>query len=287
MQAQPANRGQQIHIKKSVNVYISAAAKKIGSTNENAAWGIVTDTALEKTQQQGKVVNNIATIEVALLTALIKVLEENEPHHLTIYTTSKLIADSLHKKLNKWEDNNFHNVGNKEHWKAVLYRLRKRTGETYVRWESREDRSEEMTHAHDIAKKALKEEEAWSEPNLTIEPEFEVSGARLQTLTHRTAYNIIKEKKAAKIGLTYQDEITLRKIKGGLKKVLKCYPTDSTLFLNNKNAPINNKIKDFLWKLLNNRLKTGTYFKYMPEWEDKQYCSCGEIESPEHILMEC
>jgi hypothetical protein len=51
---------------------------------------------------------------------------------------------------------------------------------------------------------------------------------------------------------------------------------------------INKKTQDYLWKIAHNRVRCGKYFDKLPNWADKQYCSeCGEIESTQHILLEC
>ena len=47
------------------------------------------------------------------------------------------------------------------------------------------------------------------------------------------------------------------------------------------------KISDFIWKIIHNRIKCGSFFQYIQDLQDRQYCPCGKIESIEHILLYC
>ena len=44
---------------------------------------------------------------------------------------------------------------------------------------------------------------------------------------------------------------------------------------------------DFLWKMIHNRLKCGKFFRYIENLKDREFCTCGETETPEHILLHC
>ena len=47
------------------------------------------------------------------------------------------------------------------------------------------------------------------------------------------------------------------------------------------------QIADFIWKMIHNRIKSGEFFRFIPEWNDKEFCRCGATESIEHILTKC
>ena len=47
------------------------------------------------------------------------------------------------------------------------------------------------------------------------------------------------------------------------------------------------QIAQFIWKIAHGRIKCGRFFRFIPQWTDKEFCKCGKTESVEHILFEC
>jgi len=39
--------------------------------------------------------------------------------------------------------------------------------------------------------------------------------------------------------------------------------------------------------MIHNRIRCGRFFQHIPGWQEKQFCSCGHVESIEHILLKC
>ena len=39
--------------------------------------------------------------------------------------------------------------------------------------------------------------------------------------------------------------------------------------------------------MIHNRIKCGAFFRFIPEWNDKEFCRCGATESVGHILTKC
>ena len=47
-------------------------------------------------------------------------------------------------------------------------------------------------------------------------------------------------------------------------------------------------ITDFLWRILQGKLKIGKYWKNIPGYEERASCKiCGGLETIDHILLEC
>jgi len=63
--------------------------------------------------------------------------------------------------------------------------------------------------------------------------------------------------------------------------------TINKIWTNNEKDIIPPKIKDFLWKLCHNRHKVGEWFLKIKGWENRAYCKCGQLDTIDHILMEC
>ena len=47
------------------------------------------------------------------------------------------------------------------------------------------------------------------------------------------------------------------------------------------------QIADFTWRMIHGRVKCGPFFRHIPNWQEKEFCSCGASESIEHILVLC
>ena len=50
---------------------------------------------------------------------------------------------------------------------------------------------------------------------------------------------------------------------------------------------VKEQMKDFIWKIIHGRIKCGTFFRFIPGWQEKEFCACGASESIEHILLMC
>ena len=80
----------------------------------------------------------------------------------------------------------------------------------------------------------------------------------------------------------------LEKIQEELEENWGIRPEKETIWKNVYNKDTNRKISDFIWRIIHNRVKCGSYFSMIPRWEEKQYCyRCGQTKSVEHILIRC
>jgi len=63
--------------------------------------------------------------------------------------------------------------------------------------------------------------------------------------------------------------------------------TISEIWINNEKGIIPPKISNFLWKLCYDRYKVGAWFLKIKGWKDRAYYKCGQLETIDHILIEC
>jgi hypothetical protein len=213
--------------------------------------------------------------------AISKALEINQHDTIVIKSDSRTSLDGIIKHLQEWEDKNWLQVENKEDWQLLAYRLRKRMAPTGFQWIKAHNGEVGNEKADEKAKGAEKEQKEMDA--VKIPPEFEKHGARLTTMTQKIAYKIIIWENMTKV----KASPLIKNAQEELERVTGRRPTKRTLWAALYKDPIKNNISDFLWKLLHGPLKCGKYYAHIPNWEDKQYCCCNEIETPEHILLYC
>ncbi|TBU21083.1 hypothetical protein BD311DRAFT_707237, partial [Dichomitus squalens] len=141
--------------------------------------------------------------------------------------------------------------------------------------------------ADQLADIGREKEEEW-DLDYAIPDHWRVDGARLAALNQKLAYQILIHKKVPKPGsCSDTTRNNIEYTKDEVERVTGIRPTEKQIWKGISKKPIQRKKTDFLWKLLHDRVRCGKYFKHIPGWEDKQYCQCGEIENPEHVLTEC
>jgi hypothetical protein len=65
-------------------------------------------------------------------------------------------------------------------------------------------------------------------------------------------------------------------------------PSDAQIWRSLRNHDTPRGIRNFLWKILHNSYKIGDYWQQMQNYEHRGKCHlCGELETMEHILLEC
>ncbi|KAI6128056.1 hypothetical protein EDD17DRAFT_1473266 [Pisolithus thermaeus] len=201
--------------------------------------------------------------------------------------TSKDLILGLTKNLNKWEDKNWLNVPNAEHWQQLAYLARKRGNKITLKLIN--NKNEETKEIHKSLKNKLKTKDKpkdW-QAETKIPPEFQTDGARLHTLDQYTAYQLIMQtytKDPSERNSTHQN---LEKIKFHYKNTNNQIVEETQIWKSQKKPWISKKIQDYLWKITHNVLKVGNFFKNIPNLEHLQTCACGKTESPEHILIKC
>ena len=114
-------------------------------------------------------------------------------------------------------------------------------------------------------------------------------GQRLSAGTQQSFYqNLIslhvQKHYSPKASLTNNIAATQRSV----KDLWDATPTPPQLWKSIRSRDIPKNIRNFLWKCLHNKYKIGTYWKNIPNFEDRGTCQlCGNTESMQHILVGC
>jgi endonuclease/exonuclease/phosphatase family metal-dependent hydrolase len=220
--------------------------------------------------------------EKATATAILWVLSKAKHNKLTIITSSQRIVKWLGNDINIAEDHDWLKTKEPELWKTVLNLLRKRNGKTKVRMANKK----EMKSMKKL-KRRLKAEKNLKTMKIRInnDEKYVNKGARLSALTQKAAYELILRQKIEKPGGA-QSWKRMNRIKENLENKWGINLSSEKIWNNLENIN-NRKIQDFIWKLIHDRIKCGKFFQHIPNWQDKQFCKCGQVENMEHILLQC
>jgi ribonuclease HI len=226
------------------------------------------------------------TNQRAELIAVILALQKNINTPILIKSDSSTTIDGITKRLTNWEDKNWLDVTYKKEWQRLAFLLRRRTATTEFQWVKAHNGEEGNEVADREAKKGA-ELKSQYKLRLNIPKVFQVKGARLQTLTQAQAYRLVLRTKTRKQReIPERTRSNLENAQDEIERTTGLRPTNEHIWMGLKKVD-NNKIADFIWKLINNLLKCGEAFKHMSGWEEKQFCNCEEIETPYHLLLDC
>lgn len=226
--------------------------------------------------------------ELGQIIATIKATDStpgDAPLHL-IYR-SKYMPTALSSKLQQWEDIGWLDVPHAEYLRTLISKLRKRCAVTTVKTANETKEWESLNAAKDQI-------QTWTPDNIEqtekikAHPttEFNITGARMSTLTQAIAYKMIRKCKPIPNRERTRKNIenTLKHINTGQEKDI----TESTIWRGLQHQDFSRKIADFLWKCAHGAQKCGEYWENIPGYEDRKTCAkCDKTDSMSHILTEC
>jgi hypothetical protein len=204
---------------------------------------------------------------------------------LTIVLNDTQLLRNIINKLKEWEDKNFDGVPYEQLWRQTLYGIRKYNRRVYIRT------AQSVVDANIIYRlkseaRTTNTENTPTIPEEDIPPEFKRDGARIQLLTQKMAYTLILKQKKKTPG-THNTRKNIETIKNDIKTKTKLNINEKEIWesINKDHIPL--RYRDFTWKMIHNRQKVGHWFGHIPGWEDKKFCTCGEIDTIKHIILEC
>ena len=276
----PAYRAENNIIKRNIKLYTDGSALPDGKSGAGI-WHKHNSTLNRALRLEGTKRTNQEAELVAVIAALELVPNDN----VTIISDSRYVIDGLTQHIKKWEDNGWIETANSQLWRKLVEKLRRRTGTTNLKWVKGHANNYGNNKADELANKGANKEKA-DKINLTLDEQWTLDGARLITLTQKIAYkhtNNLQKKQEHNINT----KMRLEDAQDEILRVCGYRPTTQQIWKSLKKEPIRPKIRDFIWLIITNRLRCGTYFRNIPKWEEKQFCECGELETPEHIILNC
>ncbi|KAF5378486.1 hypothetical protein D9615_007135 [Tricholomella constricta] len=206
---------------------------------------------------------------------------------LHILSDSKIVIDGLTKNLTTWEDKGWIGVSNKDILKATVAQLRTRKGKTLftkVKGHSGDVGNDGAdTLANEGATKDIANADA---VDLQIPPNFDLSGAKLATMTQALLYHGIMELPTTTI--RRKTLIHLDMVRHTIKDNAGNLPSDKRIWNSLYCKDISRNISAFLWRAMHNSYPIGEFWSRIPNFEHRSQCqTCNAEESMEHILTVC
>ena len=219
---------------------------------------------------------------VAALHAALRV-PHDAPLHLV--SSSPALRTVLFKNRQRWEDAGWQGIRGAPYMRTLINQLRQRCAPTTLGVGTGEQKRslERATHLSTEAAQA-------GQHALTVRPRtnpaFELTGAKLSTLSQAQAYWSIRERKPRA-----QRPTTARTVDKVLTHLNRTSPRETHaegLWKSIRHPDFQRKIVDFLWKIMHGAHRVGSYWEKIPGYEQRGTCAhCGARESMEHILFEC
>ncbi|KAJ7139962.1 hypothetical protein C8R43DRAFT_893064 [Mycena crocata] len=121
---------------------------------------------------------------------------------------------------------------------------------------------------------------------LEIEAHLELRGAKLSTLTQATAYAGIRELKAATSRKATENSI--KQVQLATRAEFHFLPSPAQIWTSIRCKDFSRQAKNFYWKSMHAAHRIGTFWKHIPECEERGICQfCNETEDLEHITLKC
>lgn len=229
------------------------------------------------------VIDELENLDKIRAMTLLKILKESKGCDLRIRTNDKRMVTWIGEKLEQAEEDGWLNTENSELWKMVLGNLRKRGNKTVI---CRVRKKSKTINKMEELKKEAETEENINQLKIKIRKEsnFDRAGAALRKMTQKKAYDLIIKKKSEKPG-GLRTITNMEKIKETMIQRRKRV-TEKEIWKSLKKID-NPNIADFIWKIIHGRIKCGPFFRNIPNWQEKEFCTCGASETIEHIIFSC
>ncbi|KAL1740803.1 hypothetical protein HDZ31DRAFT_46748 [Schizophyllum fasciatum] len=127
--------------------------------------------------------------------------------------------------------------------------------------------------------------------SLAIAPELRITGARLDAMMQALAYKAIRARKERNIVPRGPTARNLAQIQADLEEAFDIHPTHAGIWTALRNPAITLECQYFLWMLIHDAYKVGTYWlkeSFQEEQRRRAECArCGYNETMHHILFDC
>ncbi|KAJ7106482.1 hypothetical protein C8R43DRAFT_1080647 [Mycena crocata] len=227
---------------------------------------------------------------VAIKEAVVEVLEDMP---LEIHSDSRVSIDGLTKNLKRWEDGGFFEVENRDLVRKTITDLRRRKAKTSFKW----IKGHAGNPGNEAADALADQGSAKVTPDrvdMKTHAAFMLPGAKLQALTQSSAYKIIRKIKVNQKAYQKKLDRKATRVNIAFAKAAaagdddESTPLEGRIWKSTKHKDVSRSIRFFLWMLIHDGYKVGSYWEKIPDYEDWAPCEkCGITESMEHILTRC
>ncbi|TFY52956.1 hypothetical protein EVJ58_g9721 [Rhodofomes roseus] len=238
-------------------------------------WVRPDETQVNKTETRGEV-----------WAAIKAVMDTPKDAPLRIVCTSRSLIKDLTVRLPGWENRGWLGVADALPMKALVNQLRQRCAPTSLCTPRNRTETEAVYQTTVTAIRTLKRDDPMTTVTARIDPAFNLTGAKISTLTQAIAY------KGARSKVAPQDRPQTKKTMDGIMEHLERHGDfdvpEAQIWRSLRNRNIHKKVTDFLWKTLHSAHRIGPFWRRIEGYEDRAICaSCGVTETMEHIMIHC
>ncbi|KAJ6523983.1 hypothetical protein B0H19DRAFT_1276679 [Mycena capillaripes] len=187
---------------------------------------------------------------------------------LTLVSAQKYVKDAINKKLQHWEH---------EGWAPTFFEVA--AAGTPAR---------ALCKLAAMAAKRAARAPSQTEWDMTLPPGMALPGMSLQKNRQKYFYRAIREEKIKKLAPRPATVNKLEIVREAAYNVFDRRVTDAEIWASVEVKDILPRTGQFLWRNIHNAHRAGSWWKHIPECEDRAVCgNCGVLEDVEHILVEC
>ncbi|KAI0073485.1 hypothetical protein K474DRAFT_1692645 [Panus rudis PR-1116 ss-1] len=176
-------------------------------------------------------------------------------------------------------------VENKDWLRPTAIQLRMCSAPTTFQWVKGHSDDPGNEGADQKAKEGVQKSQV-DNIDLSVDPRFDMQGAKLACLTQSLAYAGILEQRDHTVRRKTQKVIEMIQI--SFKSFSQYTPTSAMIWKSIRSKDFRRNISDFLWKSTHDIYRVGGFWTNIPGYQDRVECStCQVEESMTHILTEC
>ncbi|KAH9932547.1 uncharacterized protein B0H18DRAFT_871247 [Fomitopsis serialis] len=204
---------------------------------------------------------------------------------LSLLSTNNVLTDLIFDRTPAWEEKGWIGVPLGTSMRPLLNHLRQRCAvTTFGRIKSDENWKTLERARQDASTTPPRAFRLAPTPSGPTDPRFELTGAKLSTLTQALAYRGVLESRGHELRRRTGENLAAVMAHREEDEEL----THSSIWMSIRHRDFSRPFAVLLWKMMHSGLKCGPYWINIQGYEDRAQCDrCGAVESIQHILFEC
>ncbi|KAF8169669.1 hypothetical protein K438DRAFT_1467289, partial [Mycena galopus ATCC 62051] len=207
---------------------------------------------------------------------------------LKIVSSQSYVTKAMTVKLTQWEREGWVGIPHSAILKCLAAEIKSRRAKTtfVVATQTSEARGL-CREAAELAKAGARNTRA-RQVDLTVPAGMNLTGIRLQGNKQRIFYRGIREVKTQELGPRASTDRKLEEVRETMLRMQNRNFANEEIWRSVRNKDFLPRTAQFIWKAMHNAHRVGSYWKHIPECDDRAICQeCGETENLGHILVEC